>query len=78
MGLGNPLLLRELTPSSQSVTVGNQGTVNVVVEDVTDLKGANITLNFDASKLQYVSSDDGDFIPNDTLQESNIDNTIVV
>ena len=65
----------KLTPSSQSVTVGNQATINVVVEKVTDLRGASIILNFDASKLQYASSDDGDFIPNDTLQEKNIDNT---
>ena len=65
----------ELTPPTQSVTVGNQANVNVVVEDVTDLRGANITLNFDASKLQYISSANGGFIPSATLLEQSIDNT---
>jgi len=65
----------KLTSSSQTVTQGSQVTIDVVVEDVTDLRGANIILNFDATKLQYSSSDDGDFIPNDTLQEKSIDNT---
>jgi hypothetical protein len=65
----------KLTPSSQTVSQGSQVTIEVVVENVTDLRGANITLNFNASKLQYSSSDDGNFIPNDTLQVKNIDNT---
>jgi uncharacterized protein YjdB len=65
----------KLTPSSQTVSQGSQATIEVVVENVTDLRGANITLNFDASKLQYSSSDDGNFIPNDTLQVGSIDNT---
>ena len=53
----------ELTPATQSVNSGSQATINIVVEDVTDLKGASITLNFDASKLQYASSAAGGFIP---------------
>ena len=65
----------KLTPPTQSVTVGSQATINVVIEDVTDLRGANITLNFDASKLQYISSADGGFIPSSTLLEQSIDNT---
>ena len=65
----------KLTPSSQTVSQGNQITIDVEVENVTDLRGANIILNFDASKLQYSSSDDGNFIPSDTLQVKNIDNT---
>ena len=65
----------KLTPSTQSVGVNDFGTVNVIVEDATDLRGANISLNFDASKLQYSSSSNGDFIPNDTLQVISIDNT---
>jgi uncharacterized protein YjdB len=65
----------KLTPSSQTVSQGSQVTIEIVVENVTDLRGANIILNFDASKLQYSSSDDGNFIPNDTLQEKSIDNT---
>jgi uncharacterized protein YjdB len=65
----------KLTPLSQSVGVNDFGTVDVIVEDATDLRGANISLNFDASKLQYSSSNNGDFIPNDTLQVISIDNT---
>ena len=65
----------ELTPASQSVTVGNQANINVEVEEVTNLRGANIILNFDASKLQYVSSANGAFIPSATLLEQSIDNT---
>ena len=53
----------ELTPTTQTVTVVSQATINIVVEDITDLRGASITLNFDATKLQYASSDDGGFIP---------------
>jgi len=51
----------KLTPSSQSVTVDEQGTINVVVENVTALMAASITLNFDAAKLEYVSSAPGSF-----------------
>ena len=51
----------ELTPSTQSVAVGNPVTINILVENVTDLMGANITLNFDATKLQHVSSTAGSF-----------------
>ena len=65
----------ELTPASQSVIVGKQATISVVVEDVTDLRGASITLNFDVTKLQYISSANGGFIPSATLLEQSIDNT---
>jgi len=65
----------ELTPPTQSVTVGNQANINVEVEEVTNLRGANIILNFDASKFQYVSSAAGSFIPSAVLMEQSIDNT---
>jgi len=51
----------ELTPPTQSINVGNPVTINILVENVTDLMGANITLNFDATKLQHVSSTAGSF-----------------
>ena len=51
----------KLTPASQTVTVGNQGTVNVVVENVTNLMGADITLTFDNTKLSYISAAAGSF-----------------
>jgi hypothetical protein len=43
------------------VLIGAKGTVNIVVEDVTNLMGADITLNFDDSKLKYDSSAVGSF-----------------
>jgi len=64
----------ELTPPTQSVNQGTQATIEVVVKDVTDLKGANIILNFDASKLQYASSADGGFIPGALLAPPTVDN----
>jgi len=57
----------KLTPSSQTVSQGSQVTIDVVVENVNDLKGARVVLNFDASKLQYSSSTAESFIPNATL-----------
>ena len=69
----NPNL--KLTPYTQSVTVDNQATINVVIENVIDLRGANITLNFDITKLQYASSADGGFIPSAVLMVQSIDNT---
>jgi len=51
----------ELIPPTQSVAVGNPVTINILVENVTDLMGVNITLNFDATKLQHVSSTAGSF-----------------
>ena len=51
----------ELTPPNQTVLIGAKGTVNIVVEDVTNLMGADITLDFDNSKLKYDSADPGSF-----------------
>ena len=66
----------KLTPSSQTVSQGSQATINVVVEDVTDLRGASVTLNFDASKLQYSSSTAGSFIPNATLMANSTNGSV--
>lgn len=68
----------KLTPDSQSVTLGSQATISVVVEDVTDLRGASVTLNFDASKLQYSSSSTGSFIPNATLMDSSTNGSVTL
>ena len=43
-----------LTPDTQSVSIGAQGTVNIGVENVTDLLAVNIDLTFDPAILQYV------------------------
>ena len=58
---GGPSTNLKLTPATQSVAICNQGTVNVVVEDVIALMATSITLNFDATKLEYVSSAPGSF-----------------
>jgi len=51
----------ELTPPTQSVIVLSQVTINVEVKDVIDLISGLITLNFDATKLDYSSSALGGF-----------------
>jgi hypothetical protein len=68
----------KLTPSSQTVTQGSQATINVVAEDVTDLKGASVILNFNASKLQYSSSTAGSFIPNATLMANSTNGSVTL
>ena len=68
----------KLNPSSQTVTLGNQVTISVVVEDVTDLRGASVTLNFESSKLQYSSSSKGSFIPNATLMDSSTSSSVTL
>jgi hypothetical protein len=50
----------------------------VVVEEVTDLRGASIILNFDASKLQYISSAAASFIPDATLMTSSANGSITL
>jgi hypothetical protein len=54
----------ELVPYTQSVTVGNQATVIVVVENVTNLKKARISLKYNPFYLNWVLCIDGSFIPN--------------
>ena len=68
----------KLTPSSQTVTLYNQATIDIVVEDVTDLRGASIKLNFDGSKLEYSSSSKGSFIPNATLMDSSTSSSVTL
>jgi hypothetical protein len=68
----------KLVPSSQTLTQGSQFTLSVVVENVTDLLGASVTLNFDAAKLQYVSSSAGSFISNATLMDSSAGGSVTL
>lgn len=68
----------ELIPSPQLVAVGNQANINVLVEDVTDLRGASIILNFDASKLHYISSAEGSFIHDAKLITSSTNGSIIL
>ena len=68
----------KLTPSSQTVSQGSQITIDVVVENVTDLRGASVTLNFDAAKLEYSSSTPGNFIPNATLMDFSTSSSVTL
>ena len=51
----------KLTPPTQSVLIGNQGTVNIEVENVTNLLSGDIILTFNETKLAYRSSALGSF-----------------
>jgi len=61
-------------PLSQDVSINSKVEIEIRVEDVFYLRGASISLNFEANKLQYDSSIDNDFIPNAILMEQTIDN----
>jgi len=52
-----------LTPATQAVSIGAQATVNIGIENVTDLMTVEINLTFDPAILQYVlySADEGSF-----------------
>ena len=67
----------KLTPCPQTVTLGNPVTINVRVENVTDLRGASVTLIFE-SPLQYSSSSKGSFIPNATLLDSSTSSSVTL
>jgi len=55
------IVLLELLPEAVVVATGDPFTIDIVVEDVIDLLGGLITLNFDGTKLAYSSSDIGSF-----------------
>ena len=61
-------------PLSQDVPINSEVEIEIRVENVFHLRGASISLNFKADKLQYDSSTDNNFIPNATLMEQTIDN----
>lgn len=55
-------------------TIGSSIQVDLMVENVFHLKGASISFDFDATRLQYEYSTEKQFIINAFLLESNIDN----
>jgi len=61
-------------PLLQDVLINSKFEIEIRVENVFHLKGASISLNFNADKLQYDSSTENNFIPNATLMEQTIDN----
>jgi hypothetical protein len=75
-----PLTLSNLslTPFLLPAVQGSQVTIYLKVEDAADLKGASITLNYNASKLQYSSSAAGSFIPNANLFASGTSGSVTL
>lgn len=51
-----------LDPSSVTKTAGQDFTLNVYIENVTDLFYANVYLSYDPSKISYKSGTEGDFL----------------
>jgi hypothetical protein len=49
-------------PANQNVTVGQQFTVDVLADDVSNLGAYEFTLEFDPSTLSYVGASDGSFL----------------
>ncbi len=62
-------------PLELDTSIGSPIQINIMVENVFQLKGASISFDFDATRLQYESSTEKQFIPNAFLLESNIDNS---
>ena len=57
------IVLLELIPEAVIVTAGNPFTIEIVVENVTELQGVNVTLSFDDSKIDYTTAAAGAFLP---------------
>jgi hypothetical protein len=54
----------ELLPHTQNAKTGESFSINVEVENVTDLLGASITLNFDHVAMPFLSATPGSFFSN--------------
>jgi len=54
----------ELLPHTQNAKIGESFSINVEVENVTDLLGASITLNFDHIAMPFLSATPGSFFSN--------------
>jgi len=54
----------ELLPHTQNAKIGESFSINVEVENVTDLLGASITLNFDHVAMLFLSATPGSFFSN--------------
>jgi len=61
-------------PLSLDASLGSTIEIDVRVENVFHLKGASISLNFNANQLQYDSVADRAFIPDAIVLEQKIDN----
>ena len=54
----------DLRMVKQNLNVGNELPVEVIIDQVTDLKGVNILVSFDNLKLEYLSVSKGEIISN--------------
>lgn len=61
-------VIAKITPSSVvSPTIGNQLTFNIEIEGGENVAGYQITVQFDASELRYISSNNGDYLSGDAF-----------
>ncbi|MFH1510989.1 MAG: cohesin domain-containing protein [Candidatus Woesearchaeota archaeon] len=51
-----------LVPSSPSISQGSQFTVSININNINNLQGAELSVNFDSARMQYVSSAAGNFM----------------
>lgn len=56
----------------ESPNVGEQITVNLDIEDVERINGYQLTLAFDSTAFQYISSKNGNFLPNDATFDASL------
>lgn len=67
-GPDNPTAPSEVTPkvyldpATLTKTAGQEFTINVYIENATDLFYASVYLEYDPSKLSYITSIEGDFL----------------
>ena len=57
------IVLLELIPETVIATTGDPFTIDIVVENVTELQGVSVTLSFDDSKIDYTTAAAGAFLP---------------
>jgi hypothetical protein len=57
------IVLLELIPKTVIVTTGSPFTIEIVVENVTELQGVEVGLSFDDSKIDYTTAAAGAFLP---------------
>ena len=58
-----------ISPSTKTAIVGTPFTIDIVVENVTELQGVSVTLSFDDSKIDYTTAVAGAFLPEPILQK---------
>lgn len=63
----------KVTPDMiESPSVGEQVTVNLDIENAKQVKGYQMTLEFDSTAFQYISSKNGNFLPSDSTFDASL------